>query len=90
MYALWHEYEFGLGGSKPAKSFTASERGANKFSFSRRKIFWDLVSEMVRKGYTSDAAIDKIYLVYGRSLSVSKILLKLRADRPTGGHPDLK
>jgi Transcriptional activator of glycolytic enzymes len=90
LYALWHEYEFGLGGSKPAKSFTASERGANKFSFSRRKIFWDLVSEMVRKGYTSDAAIDKIYLVYGRSLSVSKILLKLRADRPTGGHPDLK
>lgn len=89
LYALWHEYEFGVGGTKPARTFTAIERGANKFSFSWRKVFWDLVSSMILWGYTSDAAIHQIYGVYGRGLSVSSILLQMRADQQTGGHPEL-
>ncbi|KAL8008308.1 hypothetical protein Plhal703r1_c02g0009601 [Plasmopara halstedii] len=28
LFELWHEYEFGCGGSKPAKEFTSKERGA--------------------------------------------------------------
>jgi hypothetical protein len=90
LYALWHEYEFGCEGRKPAKCFTALERGANKFAYSRRKIFWDMVSTMVRSGHTSDAAIDKIYAVYGKRLSVSSVLLRMRADRKTGGNAALQ
>ncbi|KAI9982251.1 hypothetical protein PInf_008150 [Phytophthora infestans] len=44
---------------KAAKDFTAAERGANKFAYSRRKVFWDVVSSLVRSGFTSDTAIDK-------------------------------
>ena len=87
LYILWQEFEFGLEGKKPARDFTAEERGVNKFAYSRRKVFWDLVEQLTRRGYTSDAAIDRIYGVYGRSLPVSSILLKLRQDRRRGGSP---
>ena len=39
LYILWNEYEFGINGSKPAQMYTAVERGRNKYSYSRRKIF---------------------------------------------------
>ncbi|ETO84830.1 hypothetical protein F444_01297 [Phytophthora nicotianae P1976] len=39
LYELWGEYEFGLNGMKAAREYTAAERGANKFAYSRRKIF---------------------------------------------------
>lgn len=87
LHTLWQEYEHGLGHTKPAKDFTARERGANKFAFSRRKTFWDLVIHLVRLNYTSDTAIDYIYHTYGRALPVTKILLKLRKDRSTGSNP---
>ncbi|ETP04478.1 hypothetical protein F441_18743 [Phytophthora nicotianae CJ01A1] len=90
LYELWGEYEFGLNGLKPAKEFTAAERGANKFAYSRRKVFWDVVSAFVRTGFTSDVAIDKIYAAYGRQLSVTRILTALRTDKHQGGHPSLR
>ena len=89
-FALWHEYEFGCAGQKPAKDFTARERGSNKYAYSRRKPLWDVVSNLVRAGFTSDAAIDKVYAVYGRRLPVSSILQALRVDRRNGGHPALR
>ncbi|KAE8999624.1 hypothetical protein PR001_g19008 [Phytophthora rubi] len=67
LFELWHEFEFGLNGGKPAKEFTRAERGANKFAYFRRKMFWDIVACLVRAGFTSDTAIDKIYAVYGDS-----------------------
>jgi len=70
MPQLWNEYEFGLGGRKPARQFTAVERGAVKFSYSRRKTAWDAIDRMVRSGATAQVAIDRIYGVYGR-LNVS-------------------
>ncbi|ETN07720.1 hypothetical protein PPTG_13046 [Phytophthora nicotianae INRA-310] len=90
LFELWHEFQFGNGGLKPAKDFTPVERGANKFAFSRRKVFWDIVATLIRSGYTSDTAIDKIYAVYGRQLPVSSILTALRADRRQGGHASLR
>jgi len=90
LYDLWKEYEFGLDGRKPAKNLTSTERGKCKSSYSRRKIFWDLVENMVRKGHTSLVAIDRVYRVYGISMSVNTILLQLRADRNRGGHPELR
>ena len=91
LFVLWHEYEFGSTDRvKPAKLFTSAERGRNKFAYSRRKVFWDMVCNMISRGYTSDTAIDKIYLTYGHNLSVSNILVKMRNDKGRGGHPDLR
>ena len=76
LHTLWLEWEFGIGGNKPAKDFTAIERGQVRFQYSLRKVFWDLCSQMIRRGYSSDAAIDKIYSVYPR-LSLTQILRKI-------------
>ena len=35
---LWTEYEYGIGGNKPAKYFTARERGMVKIAYCLRKI----------------------------------------------------
>ncbi|KAL8019420.1 putative DNA breaking-rejoining enzyme, catalytic core, integrase-like, catalytic domain superfamily [Plasmopara halstedii] len=85
LFELWHEYEFGCGGSKPAKEFTSKERGAEKSKFCRRKAFWDVVGKLVRAGYTSDVAIDKVYAAYGRRNSITKILESMSKST----HPSL-
>jgi hypothetical protein len=90
LFVLWHEYEFGVGGRKPAKEFTSVERGRVKFKYCRRKIIWDCVYRMIRCGHTSQSAIDKIYEVYGRSTNVSTIIKRMREDNRVGGHPALR
>ena len=81
LYDLWHEYKFGLAGNKAAKHFTSRERGKCRFMYSRRKVFWDMIQKMINAGHTSDSAVDKVYLVYGRSLAFTYILKKVVADR---------
>ena len=88
LFQLWHEYEFGIGGRKPAKQFTVSERARVKFKYCRQKIVWDVIDRLVRSGYTSHVAIDDIYALYGH-LTVSAITVKLRDDNKNGGHPQL-
>ena len=88
LHTLWTEWEFGIAGNKPAKRFIANERGRVRFQYSLRKGFWDLCSQMICHGYTSDSAIDKIYSVYP-GLPLTKILRKIRSDRKTGGNPAL-
>ncbi len=66
---------------KPAKDFTYHERGANKFNYGRRKVFWDAVIQMTGKGVTSDTAIDRIYLVHGERRSIMRILKMMAQDR---------
>jgi hypothetical protein len=91
LHDLWREYEFGAPGHKPAKDFTAAERGGkNKHSFYLRKFFWKKVAEMIRSGLDANDACDRIYNVYGNNLSVSTILRKLQSDSKTGGHPNLR
>ena len=90
LYDLWQEYEYGLGGNKAARDFTSKERGKCKFIYSRRKVFWDTVSKLIRAGHTSDSAIDQIYNIYGRSQGVTYILKKLSTDRRNGYHPRLR
>ena len=86
---LWQEYEFGINGRKSAKQYSSKERGANRFNYHRRKIFWDKVSEMIRAGYTSQMAIEKIYNTY-RNMSVTQIINRMRQDKRMGGHPELR
>jgi hypothetical protein len=90
LFELWKEYEFGTGRSKPAKDFTARERGTCKCVYSLRMNFWSQVERLIRRGYTSDSAIDAVYSVYGRSSSVTKILHALRRDKAGGGNPQLR
>ena len=90
LFDLWQEYEFGISGTKPAKEFTRAERGENKSLYCRRNVFWQLMVQMINAGHTSDSAIDKIYIVYGSSLSVTNILLCLVQDWKRGGHPSLR
>jgi hypothetical protein len=85
LYVLWQEYKFGIGGKKAAKLFNASERGRNKFAFSLRKPFWDLVVCMIFHGYNHNTAIDKIYEAYGNK-PVVKIIRQIRSDKRTGRH----
>ena len=81
LYILWQEFEHGVGERKAAKNFTREERGRCRFSYCRRNVFWELVSEMVRRGHTANSAIDKIYTVYGFKTSVTDILKKLVKDK---------
>jgi hypothetical protein len=90
LHELWQEYEFGIGGRKAAKDFTAQERGRVKHKYTRRKAVWDKIGEMVRGGWTAQAAIDRIYFVYGQNLCVTHIINRMKADRARGGHPELR
>ena len=87
---LWAEYEFGVGGYKPAKLYTAQERGAVKDLYYRRNNFWSIVAELVRAGESADTAIEKMYCIYGPSSSVTKILAAIKHDKKRGGHPNLR
>jgi hypothetical protein len=90
LHALWSEYEFGVGGKKPAKDFSPQERGRFKNVYSKRKLLWDKVAEMVRSGYDCNGACNKIYQVYGADRTVTQIIALLRRDKPNGGHPSLR
>ena len=90
LFDLWHEYQFGLNGCNPAKEFALEERGKVKNVYCRRKVFWDVITLLVNVGHTSEVAIDKVYVCYGRGKSVTTILLNMVQDRKRGGHPNLQ
>ena len=77
----WEEYQNGLGDRKPARLLTYNERGRVKHKFHRRKVVWDLISGLVRQGLTANAAIDRIYSVYGAQTSVTKIINAVKFDK---------
>eukprot|EP00957_Ditylum_brightwellii_P000612 47620-Ditylum_brightwellii.AAC.1 len=89
LHILWHEFKFGIGGRKAAKLFSQSECGIVKVVYTKRKVVWDTISNMVHAGYSVQYVIDKIYGVYGQ-LSVTEITKKLREDKKHGGHIELR
>lgn len=84
LHDLWSEYLNGVGGRKPARLFSYTERGRSKHRYSRRKVVWDIVAGLVRQGHTAELAIDKIYGVYGGQTSVTKIINGLKRDKMNG------
>lgn len=90
LHSLWNEFEFGVGNKKAAKDFTARERGKVKYCYHRRKVVWDKVSEMVRCGWSSHEACNKIYEAYGQQSPVTYIINEMRKDKKLGGHPSLR
>lgn len=88
---LWTEYIEGLGGRKPAKYFTAAERGRCKHKYHRRNVFWKAVCHMVNGGHDSRTAIDLIYNIYGEGQSVTNIINGLKRDKRNNTlHPNLR
>ena len=84
LYLLWQEWQFGLSGNKPARSFTREERGRDKHRFTRRKVIWDTVIHLINQGLSYNVAIDRIYAVYGSNQSVTTIINRLRKDKKDG------
>ena len=89
LFELWDEYTVGIGGSKPAREFTASERGRCKYKYYRRKLVWDVISRMTATGLSSHVAIDRIYQHYGRESSVTDICKAVRADKKQNYTPPI-
>ena len=81
LYVLWNEYEFGIAGRRPAKTFSKEERGRDRYNYYKRNIFWSLVVEMVRRGRSANEAIDTIYQAYGYKTSITHIIKKLQDDK---------
>jgi Transcriptional activator of glycolytic enzymes len=83
LHVLWEEWENGIGGRKPASTFTEHESGNKhlKSTYSRRKAFWSLVCHLVRRGHSSQDAINRIYGVYGHDLTISRILNRIIQDK---------
>ena len=92
---LWEEYQFGIGGRKPAKDFDRNERGNRhhgiKQKYYRRKFVWYTIEELIRRGDTRNAAINKIRDAYGWRCSVTQIINFLIHGFKNGGtgHPNL-
>ena len=89
LHELWNEYEFGLGERKPAKKITLKERGKCRYTYHRRKVVWDQVADMVRRGWDASDACNKLYDVYGHRSSITSIINEMRKHRRNGGHPSL-
>ena len=85
LFDLWDEYDLnGVGGRKPARLFSQTERGRVKYKYTRRKVVWDIIKKLVDLGHTSQRAIDMIYEVYGGQTSVTDIINRLRKDKRNG------
>jgi hypothetical protein len=90
LYALWEEWQNRISGRKPARLFSAQERGRSKHKYARQKHVWDLIASHVRAGIDAHVAIDCIYAAYGGGLAVTTIINKLGDVKFTGTmHPDL-
>jgi hypothetical protein len=86
---LWVEYQTGIGGRKPARDFTARERGLDKYRYYRRKHVWDVVSNLVNAGVIARVAIDRMYNHYGANRSVTRIINDIMRDKKNGGLPQV-
>ena len=74
LHVLWQEWESGTSGRKPAKDFTAHERGQCRHKYSRRKYVWGAVEKNIALGHDHMSAIDCIYQKYGRMKTVTQII----------------
>jgi hypothetical protein len=83
LYFFWEEWASGLNGNKPASQFTREERGVKttKYKFHQRKFVWDAVGNLVQASVSSNAAIDRIYAMFGRNQSVTHIINKMKEDK---------
>jgi hypothetical protein len=92
LFNLWDEYlNGGVGGRKPARLFSETERGRVKYKYTPRKVIWDVIKKLVDLGHSSQRAIDMIYNVYGAQTCLSDIFNRMRKDKMNGTlNPNLR
>jgi Transcriptional activator of glycolytic enzymes len=87
---LWEEYQFRVGGRKPAKDWSGTERGNRmhgiKQKYYRRKMVWLTIEKLMATGMSRDAAINKIRQAYGWRCRVTQIINFIIANHQNGGH----
>ena len=97
---LWNEWEYGIGGRKPAKAWTSVERGAGgntkvKQMFHRRHNVWRIQQLLVNKNRSIGSANALIERTYGSNLSITDISKAIVRDRKQfkdhlGLHPNFR
>ena len=82
LHLLWQEYEKGIGGNVAARNFTPSERGYGsiRFTYSKRKVFWDFVTKFLLRDESATSVCDRIHRAYP-GLTVTQIISRLRSDQ---------
>ena len=100
LMVLWNEWEYGVGGRKPAKDWTAQERGGGgdkkvKQMYHRRKNIWRIQLLLINKGRSIQSANALIERTYGARLSLTAISQAIARDRQTykddgGLHPNFR
>jgi hypothetical protein len=94
LYVLHTEWQFGIGGRKPARLWNSRERtqraGGIKQKFYRRSVVWKLINGLVNRGCHVQEAIHMIKEAYGHNCTVSQYIDKIIKDRQNGGHPNLR
>ncbi|KAI2493261.1 hypothetical protein MHU86_21298 [Fragilaria crotonensis] len=94
LYELHTEWQFGIGGRKPARLWNLRERakraGGVKQKFYRRSVVWKLINGLVNRGCHVQEAIHMIKEAYGHNCTVSQYIDKIIKDRQNGGHPNLR
>ena len=81
LYDLWLEYDQGIHGFIPAKRYTPTQRGKNKYAYCRRKPFWMLMEKLIQRGHNYISAVDKIMSVYDCTRGITSILQQIRQDK---------
>ncbi len=55
-----------------------------KYKYSRRKVIWDVICNLVSLGHSLQRDIDMIYNVYGPQTSATETIYRLRRDKNNG------
>jgi hypothetical protein len=91
LHQIYDEFEFGIGGRKPAKDFTVQERNnranGTKQKWYRREIIYWMICQLTNRNYTVHAAIHKIQQAIGPNWSITAIINKAKWCKRTGNWP---
>jgi len=97
LMSLWTEYEFGIGGRKAGKDWTAAERGnpKQKQTFYRRNCVWKIQVHLINKDHRIESANALILQTYGQNTSITNISKAVVVDRNrfkrhNGLHPNFR
>ena len=71
LHVLWQEWESGLDGMVSVCLFTAKEWSKYRQKYSRQKVVWEKVREIIRIGNNHMTEIDMIYMSKGTDKSVT-------------------
>lgn len=84
LYNVWNRFQNGVGRRKPARLSSDAERGRVKLKYSRQKVIWEVVQNMVSLGHSANQTSYRICQVYGPQTIVTDIINRLRKDKNNG------